>query len=429
MTQQDDWTADRAKALLRAMFDAAVAAADPARVLAAHLPEAPRGRCIVLGAGKSAAAMAAAVEAAWPDVDLSGVVVTRHGHAVPTRRITVREASHPVPDAASEAAAHEILAAAQAAGPDDLVLALISGGGSALMAAARPPLTLADKIAVNRLLLRSGLTIEDMNRIRRRLSLVKGGGLARAVAPARLVTLAISDVPGDDPAAIASGPTVADPTAGDDLAPLVARLGEDLPEAVRALLLAPPPPPLPDMQSDYRLIATPQMSLLAAAEVARAAGVTPLLLGDALEGEAAQLGIAMAGMARATARHATPTAPPAVLLSGGETTVTIGQAAPGRGGRNTEFLLSLALTLRGLPGTFALAADTDGIDGTEDAAGAVIGPDLRARAAECGLDPQASLDAHDSWTLFQATGSLIRTGPTLTNVNDFRAVLVTGRAG
>ncbi|TJZ91797.1 glycerate kinase [Paracoccus gahaiensis] len=429
MTHQDDWTEDRAKALLRAMFDAAVAAADPARVLAAHLPEPPRGRCIVLGAGKSAAAMAAAVEAAWPDVDLSGVVVTRHGHAVPTRRITVREASHPVPDAASEAAAQEILAAAEAAGPDDLVLALISGGGSALMAAARPPLTLADKIAVNRLLLRSGLTIEDMNRIRRRLSRVKGGGLARAVAPARLVTLAISDVPGDDPAAIASGPTVADPTAGDDLAPLVARLGEDLPPAVRDMLLAPPPPPLPDMDADYRLIATPQMSLLAAAEVARAAGVTPLLLGDALEGEAAQLGIAMAGMARATARHATPTAPPAVLLSGGETTVTIGARAPGRGGRNTEFLLSLALALRGLPGTFALAADTDGIDGTEDAAGAVIGPDLRTRAADLGLDPQASLDAHDSWTLFEATGSLIRTGPTLTNVNDFRAVLVTGRVG
>jgi glycerate 2-kinase len=429
MTHQDDWTEDRANALLRAMFDAAVAAADPARVLAAHLPPPPRGRCIVLGAGKSAAAMAAAVEAAWPDVDLSGVVVTRHGHAVPTRRITVREASHPVPDAASEAAAQEILAAAEAAGPDDLVLALISGGGSALMAAARAPLTLSDKIAVNRLLLRSGLTIEDMNRIRRRLSRVKGGGLARAVAPARLVTLAISDVPGDDPAAIASGPTVADPTAGDDLAPLVARLGDDLPEAVRALLLAPPPPPLPDMQSDYRLIATPQMSLLAAAEVARAAGVTPILLGDALEGEAAQLGIAMAGMARATARHATPAAPPAVLLSGGETTVTIGARAPGRGGRNTEFLLSLALSLRGLPGTFALAADTDGIDGTEDAAGALIGPGMMAQAADLGLDPQASLDAHDSWTLFEATGSLIRTGPTLTNVNDFRAVLVTGRTG
>lgn len=415
-------TDDDARALLRRMFDAAVDAADPASVLAGHLPDPPRGRCIVLGAGKSAAAMAAAVEAAWPDVDLQGTVVTRHGHATPTCRITVREAAHPVPDAASEAAASEILALARAAGPDDLVLVLISGGGSALMAAPRPPLTLQDKQAVNRLLLRSGLTIEDMNCVRRRLSCIKGGGLAHAAAPARVVTLAISDVPGDDPAAIASGPTVPDPSAAEDLSHLIARLGPDLPPAA-ARLLAETPDPCPLADPDYRLIATPQMSLEAAARIARAAGVTPILLGDALEGEARELGIAMAGIARAVAAHGTPAPAPAVLLSGGETTVTIRDRA-GRGGRNTEFLLSLALSLRGHPGIHALAADTDGIDGTEDAAGALIGPDLLARAAAQGLTPRRALDDHDSHTLFDATGDLLRTGPTLTNVNDFRAILI-----
>ena len=416
-------TPDQPAALLRAMFDAAVAAADPARVLAAHLPEKPQGRCIVLGAGKSAAAMAAALEAAWPDVDLSGLVVTRHGHAVPTTRIAVMEASHPVPDAASEEAARRILELAQGAGEGDLVIALISGGGSALMALPRAGLTLADKIAVNRLLLRSGLTIEEMNRVRRRLSAIKGGRLAQAVAPARLVTLAISDVPGDDPAAIASGPTVPDPSGAMDLSGLVARLGPDLPQAARDLLLAPPEPGA-DFPVDYRLIAAPQMSLLAAAEVARGAGVTPVLLGDALEGEARELGIIMAGMARAAAAHGTPAPAPAVLLSGGETTVTIGAGRAGRGGRNTEFLLSLAVALRGHPGIHALAGDTDGIDGSEDAAGALIGPDTLARARAAGLDGAAVLAAHDSYGLFQATDSLIMTGPTLTNVNDFRAVLI-----
>ncbi|MGP9804936.1 glycerate kinase type-2 family protein [Paracoccus sp. NSM] len=409
--------------LLRRMLDAAIAAADPDRVLARHLPPPPRGRCIVVGAGKSAAAMARAVERAWPQVDLRGVVVTRYGHAVPTTRIRVREAAHPVPDAAGEAAAREIMAEVAAADPDDLVLALISGGGSALMPLPRAPLTLADKITVNRLLLRSGLTIEDMNRIRRRLSDIKGGGLARAAHPARVVTLAISDVPGDDPAAIASGPTVPDPSAGDDLSPLVARLGSDLPQSVRAVLMA-PPRPAPRLVPDYRLIATPQMSLDAAARVARQAGVTPILLGDALEGEARDMGMVMAGIARAAATHGTPAAAPLVLLSGGETTVTLGGVTPGRGGRNTEFLLSLAIALRGHPRIHALAADTDGIDGTEDAAGALIGPDSLGRAAAAGLDPAAHLRAHDSHSLFDAMGDLIRTGPTLTNVNDFRAVMV-----
>lgn len=328
-----------------------------------------------------------------------------------------------MPDEAGHRAAGEILRTAQSAGPDDLVLALISGGGSALMTLPVPPLTLAEKMQVNRLLLASGLTIEDMNKVRRRLSLVKGGGLARAVFPARLVTLAISDVPGDDPAAIASGPTVPDPTAGDDLSHLVAKLGPNLPEAALEILRR-PAEPQPPFTPDYRMIATPQMSLEAAAEVARKAGVTPLLLGDALEGEASQLGIAMAGIARACAAHGTPVEPPAVLLSGGETTVTIGDRKPGRGGRNTEFLLSLALSLSGQPGIHALAADTDGIDGTEDAAGAIITPDTLSLARKAGLNPRDILDDHDSYGLFDGTHALIRTGPTLTNVNDFRAILI-----
>lgn len=416
-------TVDDAPALLRRMMEAAISAADPATVLARHLPEKPEGRCIVIGAGKSAAAMALAVEQAWPDVDLSGVVVTRYGHGVPTRLITVREASHPVPDAAGLAAAQEILRIAKSAGPDDLVLALISGGGSSLMPLPVPPLTLEDKITVNRLLLRSGLTIEDMNRVRRRLSMIKGGGLALAAAPARLVTLAISDVPGDDPAAIASGPTVPDTTAGEDLTHLAERLGPELPLTARKVLTA-APEPAARFDADYRMIATPQMSLEAAAEVARVAGVTPVLLGDALEGEARELGIVMAGIAKSVAQHGFPAPAPAVLLSGGETTVSIGAAKPGRGGRNTEYLLSLAVALQGHKRIHAVAVDTDGIDGTEDAAGALIGPDMLKQARDLGLDAKTFLTGHDSYSLFDATGDLIRTGPTLTNVNDFRAVLI-----
>ncbi|PWE48342.1 glycerate kinase [Thioclava sp. NG1] len=412
-----------AEHLLLAMLDAAIAAADPATVLARHLPPKPAGRCIVVGAGKSAASMAKALEQAWPDVDLSGVVVTRYGHRVPTDRIQVREASHPVPDAAGECAAKEILAAAQAAGPDDLVLALISGGGSALMPLPVPPLTLDEKIEVNRLLLKSGLTIEDMNRVRRRLSRIKGGGLAAAAAPARLVSLAISDVPGDDPAAIASGPTVPDPSATENLSHLVTRLGPSLPQAARDILLA-DPEPATGFVPDFRIIATPQTSLEAAAQVARDAGVSPILLGDALEGEARELGIIMAGIAKAVRTHGTPLRAPAVLLSGGETTVSIGDTKPGRGGRNTEFLLSLAIALNGSEQIHALAADTDGIDGTEDAAGALIGPDFLVRSQAVGLDPKAYLGAHDSYSIFDRLDALIRTGPTLTNVNDFRAVLV-----
>ena len=406
---------------LRRLFRAAVESADPARALARHLPERPRGRVVVVGAGKSAAAMARAVEAEWPDV--TGVVVTRYGHAVPTRSIEVIEASHPVPDQAGAEAAQRILAAVRGLGPDDLVLALISGGGSALMTAPAPGLTLDDKMQVNRLLLASGAPISVMNRVRRRLSLVKGGRLALAAAPARMVTLAISDVPGDDPLAIASGPTVWDPEAGADLSDVVALLGPDLPEAARRLLLQ-APAPLPEFQADYRLIATPLMALEAAAAVARAEGVTPLILGDAIEGEASSAGQVMAGIARSAALHGLPVGAPAVLLSGGETTVTIGSAKPGKGGRNTEFLLALAVALDGQPGIHALSGDTDGIDGSEDAAGAIVTPDTLARARAAGLDPRAMLAGHDSYSLFARIGDLVSTGPTLTNVNDFRAILV-----
>ncbi|MBS0561521.1 MAG: glycerate kinase [Proteobacteria bacterium] len=422
------WDDVRARAALRALFDAAVAAADPRRVLAAHLPPKPAsGRCVVVGAGKSAAVMAAALEAAWPDVDLTGTVVTRYEHAVPTHRIEVIEASHPVPDENSERGARRLLERVQGLGPDDLVLALISGGGSALLALPAPGLTLADKQAVNRALLHSGATITEMNAVRKHLSAIKGGRLA-AAAPARVVTLAISDVPGDDPAVIASGPTVPDPTTFADAREIVARYGIDPAPAVTARLAAsaleetPKPGQLPAM--DFRMIATPMMALQAVADAARGLGLAPLILGDALEGESREMGTMLAGMARSAQAHGAPLAPPCVLLSGGETTVTIGGAKPGRGGRNTEFLLGLAVALRGAPGIWAVAGDTDGIDGTEDAAGALVAPDTILRARAAGLDPRAVLAAHDSYGLFDAIGDLIRTGPTLTNVNDIRAILV-----
>lgn len=418
-----DWTRERAETLLRDVFAAAVRSADPGAVLAGFLPEKPKGRCVVVGAGKAAALMAAALEEAWPDVALSGVVVTRYGHRGPTQRIEVLEAAHPVPDAASEAAARRILAEVEGLSADDLVLVLISGGGSALMALPAEGLTLDDKRAVNRLLLASGAGINDMNRVRRRLSAIKGGRLARAAMPARIVTLAVSDVPGDDPRAIASGPTVFDPDAGEDLSALAARLGDALPDAARRLLVAPASAGAP-FEADYRMIATPQMALEAAAAKAREAGVEAVILGDALEGEAREAGTLMAGIARSVRRHGHPAPAPLLLLSGGETTVSIGSQKPGRGGRNTEFLLGLAVALGGERGVYALAGDTDGIDGTEDAAGALVLPDTLARARAAGFDPARVLAAHNSYTLFDAIGDLLRTGPTLTNVNDVRAILV-----
>jgi len=366
--------------LLRGIFGAAVAAADPAVVLARHLPAPGAKRNVVIGAGKAAAAMAAAVEAAWPDFYPEGVVVTRYGHAVPTRTIKVMEAGHPVPDAASEAGARAVLDAVRGLTEEDQVIALISGGASALLALPAPGLLLEDKQLVAKALLASGAPIGTMNRIRKALSGVKGGKLAEACAPAKLVTLAISDVPGDDPAVIGSGPTWHEGT-------------------------------------DYRMIATPGMALAAAADFCAAHGLPVKILGDAIEGESAEIGREMAAMALRESG-------PVVLLSGGETTVTIGNGKPGRGGRNTEFLLSLAVALDGAAQIYAIAGDSDGIDGTEDAAGAMIGPKSLTRAREAGLDPVGMLKGHDSYSLFAALGDLVVTGPTLTNVNDIRAIFV-----
>ena len=344
------WDDARARAALRLLFDTAVAAADPRVVLAAYLPPRPHGRCIVVGGGKSAAVMAAALEDAWPDADLTGTVVTRYGHAVPTRRIEVIEAAHPVPDANSELGARRLLERVRGLTADDLVLALISGGGSALLSLPAPGLTLADKQAINRALLASGATITEMNAVRKHLSGIKGGRLAAAAAPARVVTLAISDVPGDDPAVIASGPTVPDPTTFADLRALLARYGIDAPPAVATRLAqdqdeTPKTGSLPN--GAFHLIATPMMALVRMAEAARTLGLSPLILGDAIEGEARQAGTLMAGIARSVRTHGQPLAAPSVLLSGGETTVTIGRGPAGRGGRNTEFLLGLAVALDG----------------------------------------------------------------------------------
>ncbi|HNI22285.1 glycerate kinase [Plasticicumulans sp.] len=412
--------------LLRALFDAAVAAAQPALSLAAFLPEAPRGRTVVIGAGKAATTMAQALDAAWPAA-LSGVVVTRHGQRQPCRRIEVLEAAHPVPDAHSVAAAARMLDAVRGLGADDLVICLISGGGSSLLVQPAAGLTLADKQAINRALLASGADIAAMNCVRKHLSAIKGGRLAAACAPARVVTLAISDVPGDEPAVIASGPTVADATSCTDALAILDRYRITLPPAVRAALEAgeletPKPDDACFARCEYHLIATPMRSLEAAAAVARAAGVTPLILGDALEGEAAEVAKVHAGIARSIAQHGRPLAAPCVLLSGGETTVTV--RGRGRGGRNVEFLLALAVALDGHPRVHALAADTDGVDGAEDIAGALCDPTTLARARALGIDPKASLADNDGHGFFGALGDALVTGPTDTNVNDFRAILV-----
>jgi glycerate 2-kinase len=409
---------------LRSIFDAAVASADPRKVLASHLPARPEGRVVAVGAGKSAALMAAALEDAWPDAPLEGVVVTRYGHAVPTRRIEVIEAAHPVPDTNSERAADRMLAAVAGLRTSDLVVALISGGGSALLEKPAAGLTLADLQAVNETLLASTATIQEMNTVRKHLSAIKGGRLALAAHPAHVVTLAISDIPGDDPTMIASGPTLADTSTLDDVRAIVARYKLQLPPAVVTYLQHAPETPKPgDIVEDVRLIATPAMALQAAAARARALGFAPLVLGE-LEGESRDLGIVMSGIARSVRAHNVPIAPPAALISGGETVVTLCDQPVGRGGRNMEFLLALAIALEGTPGIWAIAGDTDGRDGSENAAGAIVTPDtlLRARAAQ--LDPRAALDRHDSFTLFDALGDLVQTGPTLTNVNALRAALI-----
>ncbi len=411
-------------ALLRRLFDAALAAADPAAMLKDFLPEPPKGRTIVVGGGKASARMAEALEAAW-DGPLEGLVVTRYGHACPCESIEIVEAAHPVPDAAGEAGARRMLEMVSGLTEDDLVIALISGGGSALLALPEEGLTLADKQAVNTALLRSGAHIGEMNVVRKHLSAIKGGRLAAACHPARVVALMISDVPGDQPGVIASGPTVGEASTPADAVAILRKYAIDPPEAVARHLEKSGGCPAPDdpllARVENRLIAAPQMSLEAAAETALAAGVTPMILGDALEGESRDVGIVMAGIARQVLRHGQPLPRPCVLLSGGETTVTV--RGDGRGGRNVEFLLSLAIALDGAP-VHAIACDTDGVDGAEEVAGAVIGPTTLARAREAGLVPAEELARNNGHGFFAALGDQVVTGPTLTNVNDFRAVLV-----
>lgn len=406
------------------MFDAAVAAAQPDRTVPGHLPPPPAGRTVVVGAGKAAAAMARAVEDHWPG-PIAGLVVTAYGHGLPCRHIEVVEAAHPVPDAAGLRAAARILDLAAGLGPGDLLLCLISGGGSALLSAPAPGLDLADKQALTATLLDCGATISQINCVRRHLSAVKGGRLAAAAAPARVVTLAISDVPGDAPADIASGPTAPDPTTLADARAVLARYAITPAPAIARVLddaarETPKPGDLP--HAEYRLIAAPMASLRAAAAVARDHAVTPVILGDALEGEARELGRAMAGIAASVARHGEPAKPPAVLLSGGETTVVV--RGDGSGGRNSEFALGLVIDLAGRDHVYAIAADTDGIDGRGQNAGVLLTPDSLARAFHRRLDPRRLLARNDALTYFTGIDDLVVTGPTHTNVNDFRAILI-----
>jgi hydroxypyruvate reductase len=422
------------RAFLRSLFDAAVARALPAENIAAHLPAPPKGRTLVLGAGKAGGAMAAAVDALWPaDAPISGLVVTRYGHVpAPFRarpgRIEVVEAAHPVPDAAGQRAARRIVELTQGLTADDLVLCLISGGGSALLSLPAPGLTLEDKQAINQALLRSGAAIDEMNCVRKHLSAVKGGRLGAMCAPARVLTLVISDVPGDDPAVIASGPTVPDASTCADALAILDRYGIDVPLAARSGLESGSfeTPELGDARFDgheLRMIATPQQSLEAAARLAREYGVEAHILSDEIEGESREVGKVHAALARAVARRDQPFQKPCVILSGGETTVTV-KAKGGRGGRATEFLLGCAIALQGQQGVYVLAADTDGIDGVEDNAGAVVAPETLSRAGAQGLDAQAFLDRNDAYSYFAALGDLVSPGPTFTNVNDFRALLI-----
>lgn len=414
-------------ALLRSLFDAAVAAAQPALCLPPHLPPPPKGRTIVIGAGKASAAMARALEDHWHG-PLEGLVVTRYGYELPCERIEIVQAAHPVPDAAGLVASQRIAQLVTGLTPDDLVIALISGGGSSLLVAPAEGLTLADKQAVNAALLASGASISEMNCVRRHLSGLKGGRLGALCHPAQLLTLLISDVPGDAPMDIASGPTVADSSTCLQALEIVQRYRIAMPDAMRQLLesgagetVKPGDPRL--QNSSVRLITTPQIALEAAAVVARAAGITPYILGDSLEGEARDVAKTLAGITRQVALHGQPFETPCVLLSGGETTVTL--KGQGRGGRNVEFLLALAVALDGLKGIYALAADTDGVDGIEEIAGAHLTPETLAKAWAAGMNPRSYLDSNDAHSFFQALGDSVVTGPTLTNVNDFRAILIT----
>jgi hydroxypyruvate reductase len=422
----DKHNPDDARKLLRAMFDAAVAAAQPDDFIPRHLPAPPKGRTIVIGAGKASAAMARALERHWPG-PLTGLVVTRYGYGVPCARIDIVEAAHPVPDEAGHAAARHMLELVGGLTEDDLVICLISGGGSALLPLPAAGITLAEKQALNAALLASGATIAEMNCVRRHVSGIKGGRLAAACYPARVVSLLISDVPGDDAIDIASGPTVPDPTTCTDALAILERYGVDAAPAILRLLrsgagesVKPGDERL--ARAEAHLVMTPRLALDAAAAVARDAGIAVHVLGDDIEGEARDVGKVMAAIARSVARHGTPFAAPCILLSGGETTVTV--RGDGRGGRNVEFLLSLAIELDGLSDVHAIACDTDGVDGKDDIAGASMGPDTIERAWRAGLNPAASLANNDAHTFFGTLGDSVVTGPTLTNVNDFRAILI-----
>ncbi len=425
-----DSTPTAQRALLRQMFDAAVAAAQPALCLGAHLPAAPNGRTIVIGAGKASAAMARAFEDLWCARDnrpIEGLVVTRYGYEVACQHIEIIPAAHPVPDAAGLQAAQRIRQLVSSLTADDLVVALISGGGSSLLVAPGNGLTLQDKQAVNAALLASGATISEVNCLRRHLSAIKGGRLAAACYPAKLLTLLISDVPGDSPTDIASGPTVGDSTTCADALAIAGRYRIALSPAARRLLQSGAgetvkPTDVRLQNSSVRMVTAPQMALEAAARVARDAGLTPYILGDSLEGESRDVAKVLAGMARQVLLHGQPFQRPCVMLSGGETTVTI--RGKGKGGRNVEFLLALGLALAGTPGVYALAGDTDGVDGAEEIAGAILTPDTLERAWGRRMNPRSYLDSNDAHTFFQQLGDSVITGPTLTNVNDFRAIVI-----
>lgn len=411
--------------ILRTLFDVAMNAALPDRQFEGRLPAKPKGRTIVLGAGKASARMALAFEEAWAHIGgtCEGLVVTRYGHAVPTSSVEIVEASHPVPDEAGLDAARRILALAKSAGPDDLVVCLVSGGASALLSLPVEGVTLADKQDLNRALLKSGAPIGEMNLVRKSLSAIKGGRLAAAVGQAQLVTYLISDVPGDDPASIGSGPTIPERVDPEVALSILRKYGIAVPahlvDAMKANGIE-----SPSAGGMVHMLATPMMALEAAAAKARDLGLTPLILGDALEGEAREVGRVMAGIARSVAMHGQPVAAPCVLLSGGETTVTV--RSQGRGGRNAEFLLSLAVALKGEAHISAIACDTDGIDGSEDNAGAWFDHTLVERARKAGVDLAAHLEGNDAYTAFAKLDRLVVTGPTLTNVNDFRCILIRG---
>ncbi|SOY53154.1 HYDROXYPYRUVATE REDUCTASE OXIDOREDUCTASE PROTEIN; tartrate degradation [Cupriavidus taiwanensis] len=414
------------RALLRDLFDTAVASVSASHCLPPHLPAPPKGRTVVIGAGKAAAAMAQAVEANWQG-ELSGLVVTRYGHGAECKRIEVVEAAHPVPDEAGARAAQRMVELVQGLSADDLVLCLISGGGSALLAAPAPGLTLADKQSVNKALLRSGASIGEMNCVRKHLSALKGGRLALHCAPARVETLLISDIPGDDPTLIASGPTLPDATTCADALAVIAKYGIEVPANVRAHLesgAGETPKPGDARFNGHRSVtlATAQQALEAAAARARELGVEAHILSDCIEGEAREVAEVHAAIARQVAQRGQPFSGPCVILSGGETTVTV--RGKGRGGRNAEFLLALAVALDGLPGVHAIAGDTDGIDGSEDNAGAMLSPDTLTRAGARGLNARAHLENNDGYGFFAGLDDLIVTGPTRTNVNDFRAILI-----